>query len=133
MTVRFLLLRRIRDYVASEIENHSQQVSFWLLHVEGVAGEGVLPERPLRALFRYCVRSTGPRSGLLLDRAVNCPKDAERVLELAVAVAPEHISGRHDRGTTGVNRSLVPGIDIRHRQGHVEGRRLLPGMAVFGE
>jgi len=53
-----------------------------------------------------------PSSEITFDRPIDRPDDAEWIFELAVAVAPEHVGGRHDRSAAGLDGAVVPGIDV---------------------
>src|SRR4051794_25207816 len=75
--------------------------------------------------------STNTTRALLLDRPDERPQDAERVLELGVAVAPEHVGGRHERAAAPLDGALIPGIDILYRQRDVEPGGLLQRVAVL--
>src|ERR1700742_2682432 len=54
------------------------------------------------------------------DWPINRPNDAELVLELAVAVAPEHVLYRHDRGHARLDGAVEPEIGIVHLQHQAE-------------
>lgn len=42
---------------------------------------------------------------------------AERIFEQAIAIAPEHVGGRHDRGGAGTHGAIESSVGIGERAG----------------